>query len=204
MYLKRANFLLRQMSHSALVWRKPTAVPTLYLTFDDGPVPEVTDRVLAILKKRHVQATFFCVGDNVEKHPDLFETVKKSGHQIGNHTYSHINGWKSESDEHFYNDIERCNRLTKSPLFRPPHGRIKRRQVNFLRNKYKLFMWSLLTADFDKSISPKQCLENALQAKSGDIIVFHDSEKASENMLFALPLFLDHFLEKGFTFELLK
>lgn len=204
MYLKRANFLFRQITHNALIWQKPALEPTLYLTFDDGPVPGVTNRVLAILKERNILATFFCVGDNIEKQPALFEMVKQHGHQIGNHTYSHINGWKSKSDEHFYSDIERCNRLTKSQLFRPPHGRIKRRQVRFLKKKYTLYMWSLLTADFDKSITPKQCLNNALQARSGDIIVFHDSEKAAENMLYALPLFLDHFIEKGFTFEILK
>ncbi len=187
-----------------MVWKMPKGEKKIYLTFDDGPVTIITEKVLEILDEHKVKATFFCVGENIKRNPQIFAKILEKNHAIGNHTYSHVNGWSAKSNLDFYNNIEKCNTLSKSTLFRPPHGKIRNCQARHLGKRYKIIMWSQLTADFDNNISPEKCLQNALNSSDGDIVVFHDSKKAAKNMLYALPRFLEYYLKKGFTFETLK
>jgi peptidoglycan/xylan/chitin deacetylase (PgdA/CDA1 family) len=183
-----------------LVWRIPVEGKTVFLTFDDGPVPEVTPDILRILDEREVRATFFCVGQNVVRYPELFRELISQGHTAGNHTYHHLNGWKTPPAA-YVEDVERCRQVVDSRLFRPPHGRFTPSQYMLLRKKYLLVMWSVLTYDFSLQISPEKCLDIAIRhTRPGSIIVFHDSVKSKENVLYTLPRFLDHFLGQGFGF----
>ncbi|MFM2268209.1 MAG: hypothetical protein RL757_1650 [Bacteroidota bacterium] len=182
-------------------WKIPTTEKKIYLTFDDGPIPEVTPWVLEQLAKFDAKATFFCVGDNVRKHGDVFRQVLAAGHTVGNHTMNHFDGWKTESIDYFHN-ARNCARLVNSPLFRPPYGRLKPKQANFLQRHYKVVMWDVLSGDFDPTISPEKCLKNVIGAAGrGSIVVFHDSLKAEKNMKYALPRVLEHFAAKGYKFE---
>jgi peptidoglycan-N-acetylglucosamine deacetylase len=190
-----------------LIWKIPTQEKKLYLTFDDGPVPEVTEFVLDELTKAKAKATFFCIGDNIRKHPDVFRKISKDGHTIGNHTFNHLKGWNTTVAEYVDNvklcdnELSIVNYQLSIPLFRPPYGRITRPQIKALKD-YKIIMWDVLTHDYSKNISPNRCLNGSIAAtRQGSIIVFHDSLKAERNMRYALPRFLDHFSNKGFTFE---
>lgn len=180
--------------------------PAVYLTFDDGPHPIVTPIVLELLAKHDAKATFFCVGNNVTQHPDIYDSVLEAGHTTGNHTYDHVNGWKTGNNDYLKN-IERAGRQIRSRLFRPPYGRIKFSQVRKLRktNPFrKIYMWDILSADFDKNISPQQCLENVLNhIQPGSIIVFHDSEKAWERMSYALPQVLAYCQQQNWAMKAL-
>lgn len=204
-YTIRPPFLLKTMFHS-LVWQKPSSTKELYLTFDDGPHPEATPFVLDKLKQYGAKASFFCLGKNVDAFRDLFERIVDEGHTTGNHTYSHLNGW-STSDKKYFADIEKAAQQIDSNFFRPPYGRITPFQIKFLREKKRhlpsnIIMWSLLSGDFDTAISPEKCFENVLlHARSGDIIVFHDSSKAWDRMSYALPKVLEHFSGEGFSFR---
>ncbi len=176
----------------------------MYITFDDGPIPEITPWVLETLKKFNAKATFFCVGDNVNKNPTVFQQVLADGHAIGNHTFSHINGWNSDNIPYFH-DVRHCAKLVKSTLFRPPYGRLTPKQTQFLTRHYDIVMWDVLSGDFDQNISKEDCLRNVISAaKRGSIIVFHDSLKAAERMMYALPRVLEYFAAKGYRFEHLK
>ena len=176
----------------------------VFLTFDDGPIPEVTQQVLAILRKYNIKATFFCVGENVQKYPEVFNMLVAAGHAIGNHTYHHIKAWKTDCNS-YLSEVEQCNRLIKSKLFRPPHGQINRKIARKLGDNYRIIMWSALTGDYDKKLSGEQCLANAIKHTSpGSIIVFHDSIKARERMEYALPLYIEHCINQGYTFGILK
>ncbi|HKX87185.1 MAG TPA: polysaccharide deacetylase family protein [Flavobacterium sp.] len=182
----------------------------IYLTFDDGPTPQVTEWTLDILKKENIKATFFCIGKNIETHPDIFEKVINDGHAIGNHTFNHRNGWKTKTKEYLEN-IEQCentiqnngSKKQKAKLFRPPYGKVTVKQSAKLRKAgYRIIMWDILTADFDTTVSPEKCLENAIQkVESGSIIVFHDSLKAKTNLEYALPKAIKFLKEKGFVFD---
>ena len=190
------------------VWDLPNSKNKIYLTFDDGPIPETTEWVLNELKKHEVKATFFCIGNNIQKHPELFKKVIQEGHAVGNHTFNHVNGWKTTTEDYLEN-VKLCELAIsnqKTNLFRPPYGKIKTEQGKQLRKLgYKIIMWDVLSADFDQTISPEQCLKNVLtNVKSGSIIVFHDSVKASQNLKFALPKTLEVLKEKGFEFDLIK
>ena len=190
-----------------LVWRIPTQEKVIYLTFDDGPIPEVTEFVLTELKKVRAKATFFCIGDNVRKYPRVFSKVVSDGHAIGNHTFNHLKGWNT-SVKTYVENVKLCDKeLTiedyqlSISLFRPPYGRITRSQIKALKD-YKIVMWDVLTHDYSKNISQERCLKGSIDAlRPGSIIVFHDSIKAEKNMRYALPRFFDHFSNKGFTFE---
>ena len=185
-------------------WKIPTNEKIVYLTFDDGPIPEVTPWVLEQLKAYGAKATFFCVGDNVRKHPDVFQEVLKQGHAVGNHTYNHKNGWGTDNIEYFHN-IRNCARLVKSNLFRPPYGRLMPKQAQFLQRHYKIIMWDVLSGDFDIDISKDQCLNNVIsKSKQGSIIVFHDSIKAFGTLQYVLPKVLEHFNAKGYQFRALE
>lgn len=193
--------------YADLIWKIPTEEKKLYLTFDDGPVPHVTEFVLAELKKFQAKATFFCIGDNVRKHPEVFSMVVNDGHAIGNHTFNHLKGWATPVKT-YVDNVKLCEKELSSnnyqlpiSLFRPPYGRITRSQIKALRD-YKIIMWDVLTHDYAKEISQQRCLNGSIAAtRAGSIIVFHDSLKAEKNMKYALPRFLDHFSNQGFKFE---
>ena len=204
MKIYSAPFWIRAIYPKSLLWRVKSSCREVFLTFDDGPVPEVTPLVLEILKKYNVKATFFCVGENVQKYPDVFNLVVKDGHAIGNHTFHHVKAW--ETDYHSYlSEVDQCNQLVKSNLFRPPHGQINRKIARKLKENYKVVMWSALTGDYDKKLSGDQCLNNAVKyTRAGSIIVFHDSIKARERMEYALPLYIEYCLKQGYTFGILE
>lgn len=186
-----------------LVWKISTPDPVLFLTFDDGPVPEVTPQVLSILKAYNAKATFFCIGDNVNKHPEIYKDILKEGHTVGNHSYNHLNGWKTKNPVYFRN-VMKCSEKVESKLFRPPYGKITRSQSAKLKRNFSIIMWDVLSGDFDSEITKEKCLKNVIQsAQNGSIIVFHDSIKAADKMLFALPEALKYFSEKGFSFRAL-
>jgi peptidoglycan/xylan/chitin deacetylase (PgdA/CDA1 family) len=195
--------------YPSLTWRIPTERKELFLTFDDGPVNGPTEFVLEVLGRRNCKATFFCIGDNVRKHPDVFQLVKKGGHAIGNHTFNHLNGWKSDFLTYMDNvklcdtEIKKNETSNSVKLFRPPYGRITRREIAAL-SVYKIIMWDVLTHDYNKSFSPDTILRKSIQAtRNGSIIVFHDSLKAEKNMAAVLPKYVDHFLEQGFSFSII-
>ena len=203
MYLARTPRLVQTLMPS-YVWRIPTAEKVIYLTFDDGPIPEVTPWVLDELRKFGAKATFFCVGDNVKSHPNIFKKVTEAGHAVGNHTFNHLNGWGTENLPYFHN-IRATARLVKSRLFRPPYGRLMPSQKSFLERHYKIIMWDVLSGDFDQNLSGEDCLNNVVEnVRPGSIIVMHDSLKAEANLRFVLPRVLQHFTEKGFRFERLE
>ena len=173
----------------------------LYLTFDDGPHPEITNIVLDILQKYNAKATFFCVGENVEKHLDVYKKTIKLGHSVGNHTYNHFNGLKTKTKDYIKNTVK-CTECVSSNLFRHPYGALKRSQIKKLSANYKIIMWDTLSGDYNKNTSQEECWQNVeCNAKSGSIIVFHDSEKAKENMLFALTKTLEYFSKLGYSFS---
>ncbi|HHS95798.1 MAG TPA: polysaccharide deacetylase family protein [Phaeodactylibacter sp.] len=183
------------------IWRKPDEEKVLYLTFDDGPIPEVTPWVLELLDAYSAKATFFCVGKNVERHPKLFEEILKRGHRVGNHTQGHISGWSTARDT-YLSDVGECAKRVKSELFRPPYGRLRWGQVRSLRKNFKIVLWDVLSGDFDASISATKCWQNVVQyAEAGSIIVFHDSLKARERLQEVLPKVLSHYSNLGFTFR---
>jgi len=187
-----------------LTWKVPTGQREIYLTFDDGPIPEVTPWVLETLRKYDAKATFFCVGDNVRKYPSIYEKVIAGGHSVGNHTLNHLSGWSTENISYFHN-IRHCARMVPSGLFRPPYGKLRPSQIQFLLRHYRIIMWDVLSADFDKEITPDDCYKNVIQhAGPGSIVVFHDSLKAETNLRHALPLVLEHFSNLNYTFSALK
>ena len=200
MYLTRTpNFI--QNLFPNFTWRVPTDKKVAYLTFDDGPIPEITPWVLDQLDLFDAKATFFCVGENISKHPDVFDMVLERGHQVGNHTYNHLSGWSSDNLDYYHN-VRKCAQLVKSPLFRPPYGRLKPHQVQFLQRHYQIIMWDVLSGDFDPGTTLEQCYENVMsKVRNGSIIVFHDSIKAKEKMQYTLPLVLEELSSRGYTFE---
>jgi peptidoglycan/xylan/chitin deacetylase (PgdA/CDA1 family) len=193
------------------IWDIPNTENKIYLTFDDGPTSEITEWVLEILHKNNIKATFFCIGSNIEKHPELFRKAIENGHSIGNHTFNHIQGWKTATKDYLEN-VKQCetaiSKLQSATcnIFRPPYGKIKPSQSQKLRKLgYKIIMWDVLTADFDQSISPEKCLENATQkVTSGSVIVFHDSVKASINLKYALPKTIEILKGRGFVFDVIR
>lgn len=185
-------------------WRISTSDKTLFLTFDDGPIPELTPWVLEILRKYNAKATFFCVGDNVRKYPAVFQQILSEGHAVGNHTFNHLNGWKTSTAEYLQN-IEKCESLLSSKLFRPPYGRMKTEQKKALEKRFRIIMWDVLSGDFSQKISTEHCLHNVVEhARPGSIIVFHDSLKAERNLRFVLPRVLEHFGALGYGFEVMR
>jgi peptidoglycan-N-acetylglucosamine deacetylase len=179
----------------------PTQNKDLFLTFDDGPHPEITAFVLDELNRVGAKATFFCVGKNAEKHPALLMRIRQEGHSVGNHSYSHMNGWKSNYSD-YLNDVQRCDAIVKSQLFRPPYGRISLRQFVKLKASYKIILWDVLTLDYRNDIEPTQCVDIVMDnISNGSIIAFHDSEKAWPRLKIALPEILNRLISQGFTFK---
>ena len=186
--------------YPSLVWDMPSDENRIYLTFDDGPHPDITVSVLELLEKYNAKATFFCVGENVHKFPETFKNIKSHGHSVGNHTYNHLNGWKTNNNDYFAN-VEKANKIIGTNLFRPPYGRIRPAQIKQLKQNYKIIMWSVLSYDFDARVSRESCLENSIKnSRPGSIIVFHDSEKSRERMFYACEGFLDYFSQRGVEF----
>lgn len=222
MYLVKSPLLLKWF-YSSITWNKSRSEKIVYLTFDDGPIPNVTDFVLNTLKAFKIKATFFCIGDNIIKHPELFERLKNEGHNIGNHTFNHLNGWKTNDDTYLHN-VLKCQELTQTPFFRPPYGKIKKSQIRKIKaqilkfkdqslklkantqyithnTQLKIVMWDVLSGDFDPFISPEKCYHNVINnAKNGSIIVFHDSLKAYEKLQYALPKSIEHLINEGYQF----
>jgi peptidoglycan-N-acetylglucosamine deacetylase len=202
-YFIKTPWLVKRL-FSSYTWSLPSDDKAVYLTFDDGPHPEITRWVLDQLQEHHAQATFFCVGNNVQQYPDIYKQILNSGHAVGNHTYHHVNGWEND-DKIYLEDISKAARLIDSNLFRPPYGRIRNSQASKLsqalqRNESRVIMWDILSADFDTSISAEQCLYNVLEnVSAGSIIVFHDSEKAFNNLKHALPGTLMYLKQEGFS-----
>ena len=206
MYTIKTPWLLKAL-YPGMTWNKDRHSRCIYLTFDDGPIPVVTPFVLNILKQYDAKATFFCIGDNVRKHPEIFEQIKQDGHVIGNHTYNHLKGWGTP-DATYLDNFLRADELINSSLFRPPYGRMKRSQVQLLKETkpgLQVIMWDVLSADFDITISPEKCLQNVCKnTKSGSVVLFHDSLKARERMEYALPAAMEVWSKQKYEFKSLQ
>eukprot|EP00388_Colpodella_angusta_P011481 GDKJ01029364.1.p1 GENE.GDKJ01029364.1~~GDKJ01029364.1.p1 ORF type:complete len:215 (-),score=24.23 GDKJ01029364.1:297-941(-) len=214
MFIHKTNFLMRTL-YPDFVWNIKRDEKVIYLTFDDGPIPEITEFVLEELAKFQAKATFFCIGDNVRKHPDVFQKVLEQGHTVGNHTFNHLKGWITE-DEHYLKNFKECESILENDFqikydslftkkkFRPPYGRIKKSQAKVILPSHEIIMWDVLSGDFSQELSPEKVLKKTIQhTENGSIVLFHDSIKANTNMSYALPRVLSHFSEKGFTFKAL-
>ena len=209
LYLAKTPRILMRL-FSNYTWCFNSDKKEIYLTFDDGPTPEVTNFVLDQLRKHNAKATFFCIGKNIEKNPKLLQKIIEENHTIGNHTQNHLKGWKYSKKEYLDNvlkcekTITQFNNLTTGQkLFRPPYGKIKNSQgKGLLKKGYKIIMWDVISGDFDVSVTDKKCLQNVLKnTKNGSIIVFHDSVKASKKLYYTLPKILTEFSKKGFQFK---
>jgi peptidoglycan-N-acetylglucosamine deacetylase len=188
-------------------WQIESEEKSIYLTFDDGPVPEITEWVLKTLNDYKIEASFFVVGENVSRHPKIFKQIVDQGHAVGNHTFNHVKGWSTSAMSYIKN-AEKCSLTIVEnggefpKLFRPPHGRIKPSQAKQLREQYDIVMWNVLSVDYDKSLDKEKCLRNTIGAtRSGSIMVFHDSLKAEKNLRYALPKYIEHFLNLGYSFK---
>ena len=196
----------------SLVWEFSVTEKKIYLTFDDGPIPQVTPWVLKQLSHYNAKATFFCIGDNVQKYPEIYNDVISHGHSVGNHTQHHVNAWKVSNASYISDSIQcsktlenalKSSQKTSTNLFRPPYGKITPQVIKKLENlDYQIIMWDVLSGDFDNSIAPEKCLKNVLNnTEAGSIIVFHDSLKAYDKLTYVLPKVLKHFSNLGYTFE---
>lgn len=190
------------------IWSFKTKSKEVYLTFDDGPIPEITPWVLNQLDLYNAKATFFCIGDNIRKHPDVFHQLIEKGHRVGNHTFNHLKGWKTKKEVYLQNTSKAeayLKNQNQPKLFRPPYGSITHQQSKHLRMLgYKIIMWDVLSADFDQSLTAKQCTNNVLKnVKKGSIIVFHDSKKAFPRLKETLPKVLEELHKKGFQFKVI-
>lgn len=212
MFIHKTNFLMRAL-YPNFIWRIPTQKKEIFLTFDDGPIPEITDFVLAELSKYQAKATFFCIGENIEKHPNIFQKIVNDQHTIGNHTFNHLRGWDTE-EKIYVDNFKKCedeifrqipNPKSQIPnLFRPPFGRIKRRQAKEILKSHEIIMWDVLTGDYEQSLSKDKILTKVLQnTEQGSIVLFHDSVKASKNMMYVLPRVLEYFSEREYIFKAL-
>ena len=195
--------MLRRIYAGAL-WKVQTKEKKLFLTFDDGPIPEVTPWVLDELKQYEAKATFFCIGNNIAQYPQVFQAIINQGHVVGNHTFDHLNGWDTQKEIYMQN-TEQCQSYFAEAynlkLFRPPYGKMRFSQYNALKRRYKVVLWDVLSMDYDANLSAEEVLNNVVgNATNGSIIVFHDSLKAEAHLRFVLPKVLQYYSEKGFTF----
>ncbi len=203
MYVLRIPFFVRLLFPQAIT-RIKTAEKKVYLTFDDGPIPEVTPWVMDVLKEEDIRATFFCVGENVFKYPEIFNRLVREGHKIGNHTFNHLPAFKTDNQD-FVENVSSAEEYIKSDLFRPPHGQFNLRLFRSLKKRYKIVFWDLLSCDFDAQKSGEQCLEGIKKyVRPGSIIVFHDSLKAEKNLRYALPKSIAYLKKEGYTFDVVS
>lgn len=203
MYLAKTPRVIQKLFPN-FTWKVPSEEKTIYLTFDDGPNPEVTPWVLEQLATYDAKATFFAIGENVEKHASVFQQIIDAGHTTGNHTYNHVSGWASDNIPFFHN-TRRCARLVNSSLFRPPFGRLKPKQAQFIQRHYRIVMWDVMSGDFDQNTTKEKCLANVINnTETGSIVVFHDSLKAKDKLEYVLPKVLAHFSALGYSFEQLN
>lgn len=201
MFIEQPPWFYRLLFPGA-VWKMPADEKCVYLTFDDGPIPEMTPWVLDVLDEYGIKATFFCVGDNVRKHPDVFRLVLERGHRVGNHTFNHIQGWQYRTADYLAN-VEKADGYIGSPLFRPPHGHMRLAQVLRLRKRYKIVMWDVVTRDYSWRLTADEVVDVVKKyTRNGSVIVFHDSLKAEPRTREALPRSLDWLLEQGYRFKL--
>ena len=201
-YWKTPKFIIRLFRH--LEWHFSRNEKAIYLTFDDGPTPGITEEVLDLLKSYNAKATFFCLGRNVERNPKVYKRILNDGHSVGNHTYSHLRGWKTPIKSYIH-DTHLARTIIDSKLFRPPYGRIRRLQARLLSKEYRIIMWDVLSHDYNQKLPVTWCLKYVLKnTRKGSIVVFHDSEKAAKNMLYVLPRLLEHFSSQGFTFKAIR
>lgn len=190
--------------YPSLQWRVKTDKKILYLTFDDGPTEGVTEELLDLLKTYQAKASFFCIGKNIEAHPKIFRRILEEGHEIGNHTYHHFNGWKRKNID-FLKDVKAFEKLYQTQYFRPPYGKMKPVQIKLLREDYQIMMWSALSMDYDLGVSKEKCYENAnKKLKAGDILLFHDSKKAGKKMMYAVERILKERIAEGYQFQSLS
>jgi len=183
------------------VWRMDENERVVYLTFDDGPIPGITPWVLELLDKEGIKATFFCVGENVMKYPEVYQQILNGGHSVGNHTFNHLQGIKN-SDRQYFNNIDKAGNYIDSDLFRPPHGLLTASQYNYLKSRYRIIMWDLISCDYDRSLQAEKVISNVVNfVRPGSIITFHDSQKAKENLMKALPASIKWMKEQGYRFE---
>ncbi|MGK6351180.1 polysaccharide deacetylase family protein [Parapedobacter sp. DT-150] len=202
MYTIKSPLLLRWL-YPTLTWHRSRTDKCIFLTFDDGPIPDVTPEILNTLKNYDIKATFFCVGENIKKHPNLFNCLLENGHRIGNHTYNHLKGWKTANKTYLQN-VARCQELAQTDLFRPPYGRGTRAQYAEIRKSHEIIMWDVLSGDFDTKLAPEKCLQNVIRhTRNGSIVVFHDNIKAIPRVTYALPRAIEHWLSQGYTFGVL-
>lgn len=205
MFLHKTPKLVRWL-YPKLIWSVNTKEKKLYLTFDDGPIPGLTEFVIRTLDNFEAKATFFCVGDNLKKYPDIAQLAFDKGHTLANHTFNHIKGWSTDTSKYLEN-IRKCDaQLSRyenkaTTLFRPPYGKIKRNQISALERSYKIIMWDVLSGDYSQRIEPEQCLRNSIQAtETGSIVLFHDNIKAQKNIEYTLPRYLEHFKKRDYHF----
>ena len=211
LYWVKTNKLIKTL-FSKWIWDIPSTEKVVYLSFDDGPTPEATTWVLEELKKHHFKATFFCIGDNIRKYPDIFKKIISEGHTIGNHTYNHLNGWKT-STQNYIDNAQLCQEIidekkhynSDSKIFRPPYGKMKTTQSKaLLKLGYKIIMWDVLSADFDRNITEQECLNNVvMNLQPGSIVVFHDSIKAFEKLKYVLPATLQYLQDNNYEAKVL-
>ena len=200
MFIEQPPQIIRQLYPRAY-WRMNASERAVYLTFDDGPIPEVTPWVLDVLDRYHIKATFFMVGDNVRKHPDEYRMVVERGHRIGNHTYNHLKGFK-EDPEYYMANIEKADSYLATNLFRPPHGFMRLSQYRVLRERYRIIMWDLVTRDYNSKFTGEQVLQKVKRyARPGSIITFHDSLRSVNNLHYALPRAIEWLLAEGYEFK---
>ena len=192
--------LLRRLYPEAY-WRMDGSSKSVFITFDDGPIPIVTPWILERLDEANAKATFFCVGENVERNPEIYEDILKQGHAVGNHTFNHMQGLKS-NDEEFYQNIDKAARLIQSNLFRPPHGFMSFSQYRHISQKYKIIMWDILSRDYDPAVKPSKILDYINRyIQNGSIITFHDSTKTYETLHQTLPLVIKMLKDEGYQLE---
>ncbi len=202
MYVVRP-YILKDLNTRNCIWRIPGNEKVIYLTFDDGPIPELTPFVLETLRKHNAKATFFCVGDNARKHPHLLSEIMGHGHSVGNHTHNHLDGWKKNSEEYEQN-IRRGFDFIPGNLFRPPYGHITPWQINRMKDQVYIVLWTVLSYDYDHNTTPARCLRNVMRyTKRGSIVVFHENKKAIPRIKYALPRFIEHYSAQGYRFEAL-
>lgn len=195
--------MFRAMLPGSLIWRGDPGTRNVYLTFDDGPTGPFTYEILDILDRHDAKATFFCVGDNVRKYPEIYREIIGRGHRTGNHTFHHLKGWNTYW-KRYITDVYLASNFIESDLFRPPYGKISFRQVHHLQKDYRIIMWSLLSLDYDPNFTAGQCLEIVTRNTApGEIVVFHDNRKAEEKVRVVLPKYLNMLEEEGYTFALL-